>query len=82
MENFIEELKKVLDIMHNVDTERVRLFAYELKYVVRTWLDQWMKANVEGGLLRVGNILRRPCRGISSLINCKRLLYESSSCLK
>ncbi|XP_049347490.1 uncharacterized protein LOC125812027, partial [Solanum verrucosum] len=38
LENFIEELKKVLDVMHVVDTARVELAAYQMKNVARTWM--------------------------------------------
>ncbi|KAK4733525.1 hypothetical protein R3W88_007786 [Solanum pinnatisectum] len=47
-ENFIEELKKVFDVMHIADTERVELAAYQLKNVARTWFDQWKKGRAEG----------------------------------
>ena len=40
-ENFIEEVKKVFEVMHVVDVERVELAAYQLKGVYRTWFDQW-----------------------------------------
>ncbi|KAK4708837.1 hypothetical protein R3W88_029762 [Solanum pinnatisectum] len=40
-ENFIEELKKVFEVMHVADTERVELDTYQLKNVARTWFDQW-----------------------------------------
>ena len=40
-ENFIEELKKVFDIMPVVDAVRVELATYQLKNVARTWFDQW-----------------------------------------
>ncbi|XP_049394787.1 uncharacterized protein LOC125859106 [Solanum stenotomum] len=39
--NFIEELKKVFNVMHIADTRRVVLAAYPLKNVARTWFDQW-----------------------------------------
>ena len=39
--NFVEELKKVFKIMHVVDTERVELFAYQMKGVSRILFDQW-----------------------------------------
>ena len=35
-ENFVEELKKVFEVMHVVDVERVELDAYRLKGVART----------------------------------------------
>ncbi|XP_049394793.1 uncharacterized protein LOC125859114 [Solanum stenotomum] len=38
-ENFIEELKKVFEVMHIADTVRVELAAYQMKNVARTWLD-------------------------------------------
>ena len=39
--NFIDELKKVFEVMHVVGTERVDLDAYLLKNVARTFFDQW-----------------------------------------
>uniref|UniRef100_M1DFL9 Retrotransposon protein n=1 Tax=Solanum tuberosum TaxID=4113 RepID=M1DFL9_SOLTU len=45
--NFIEELKKIFDVMHVADTERVELAAYQLKDVARTWFDQWKGGRVE-----------------------------------
>ena len=33
--NFIEELKKVFDVMHVADVERVELTPYQLKYMAR-----------------------------------------------
>ena len=39
-ENFIDELKKVFDVMHVVDTMRVELPVYQMKNVARTWFDQ------------------------------------------
>ena len=46
--NFVEELKKVFEVMHVVDTEKVELAAYQLKCVTRTLFDQWMDGRVEG----------------------------------
>ncbi|WMV32789.1 hypothetical protein MTR67_026174 [Solanum verrucosum] len=46
-ENFIEELQKVFDFMHIVDTERVELVAYQMKGVPRIWFDQWKKNRAE-----------------------------------
>ena len=39
-ENFIEELKKVYEVMLVVDVERVELAAYQLNGVARTWFDK------------------------------------------
>ena len=39
-ENFIVELKKMYEVMHVVDAERVELGAYQLKGVAKTWFDQ------------------------------------------
>ncbi|WMV18322.1 hypothetical protein MTR67_011707 [Solanum verrucosum] len=47
LENFIEELKKVFEVMYVVDTERVKLAAYQLKNVARTWFDQWKEGRAE-----------------------------------
>ena len=41
LENFVEELKKVFEVMHVVDVDRVELVAYQLKGVATTWFDQW-----------------------------------------
>lgn len=38
--NFIVELKKVLEVMHIADIERVELDTYQLKGISRTWSDQ------------------------------------------
>ncbi|KAH0650238.1 hypothetical protein KY284_030150 [Solanum tuberosum] len=46
-EDFIEELKKIFDVMHVADTERVELAAYQLKDVARTWFDQWREGRAE-----------------------------------
>jgi len=35
LENFIEELKRVFDVMHVAESERVELAAYQLKGVAR-----------------------------------------------
>ncbi|WMV28602.1 hypothetical protein MTR67_021987 [Solanum verrucosum] len=46
-ENFIEELKRVFDVMQVAESERVELDAYQLKGVARIWFDQWKKNRVE-----------------------------------
>ncbi|WMV38353.1 hypothetical protein MTR67_031738 [Solanum verrucosum] len=46
-ENFIEELKKVFEVMHVADTERVELAAYQLKNIARTLFDQWKEGRVK-----------------------------------
>ncbi|KAH0669628.1 hypothetical protein KY289_024121 [Solanum tuberosum] len=46
-ENFIKELKKVFDVMHVVDTARVKLAAYQMKNVARTWFEQWKGGRAE-----------------------------------
>ena len=40
-ENFVKELKKVLDVMNVGDDERVEVPAYQMKNVARTWFNQW-----------------------------------------
>ena len=40
LEHFVEELKKVFEVIHVVDVERVELASYQLKSVARTWFDQ------------------------------------------
>ena len=44
-ENFVEELKKVFEVMHVVDVKRVELAAYELKGVA--WCDQLKDGRAE-----------------------------------
>ena len=39
-ENFVEELKKVFNVMHVIDVVRLELAAYKLKNVTTTWFDQ------------------------------------------
>ena len=46
-ENFIEELKKIFDVMHMEDIEWVELVVYQLKDVARTYFDQWKGGRVE-----------------------------------
>lgn len=36
-ENFVQELNKVVDVIHVSDVERVELAAYQMKNIVRTW---------------------------------------------
>ncbi|KAG5632053.1 hypothetical protein H5410_003770, partial [Solanum commersonii] len=38
-ESFVEKLKKVFELMHIADTERIKIDAYQLKNVARTWFD-------------------------------------------
>ena len=42
-ENFTEELKKVFEVMHVANIERVELAGYQLK----TWFDQWKKVDIK-----------------------------------
>ena len=39
-ENITKELKKVFEVMHVVDTERVELASFQLKGIARTLFDQ------------------------------------------
>ena len=39
LENFTEELKKMFEVMHFVDAERLELVAYQLKGISRTLFD-------------------------------------------
>ena len=41
LDNFVEELKKVFDVMHVVDAKRVELTAFQMKNVARTQFDQF-----------------------------------------
>jgi len=47
LENFIEELKRIFDVMHVAESERVELAAYQLKGVARIWFDQWKQNRAE-----------------------------------
>ncbi|KAK4729838.1 hypothetical protein R3W88_022826 [Solanum pinnatisectum] len=46
-ESFVDELKKVFDVMNVANAERVELAAYQLKNIARTWFDQWKQGRVE-----------------------------------
>ena len=48
-ENIVEELKKVFEMRHMVDIERVKLVAYQLKNVARIWFNHWNKGTDEDG---------------------------------
>ena len=39
LENLTEELKKMFEVMHFVDAERLELVAYQLKGISRTLFD-------------------------------------------
>ena len=42
-ENFIEELNRIFDVMHVIETKRVELAAYKMKGVSRIWFDKYKK---------------------------------------
>ena len=46
-ENFVEVNKKIFDIFHVVDAERVELVAYQLKGIARVWFNQWKRNRSE-----------------------------------
>lgn len=37
--NFVDEVKKVFEVIHVVDTEQVKLVAYKLKRISGTWFE-------------------------------------------
>ena len=43
----MEELKKVFDMINVVDRESFEIVAYQLKYVARTWFNQWKEGRDE-----------------------------------
>ena len=43
----MDRLKKVFELMHVVDVERVELAIHQLKSVARTWFDQWKEGRAE-----------------------------------
>ena len=47
LENFVEELKKVVDVIHVIGVDGVKLAAYQLKNGPRTWFDQWKEGRGE-----------------------------------
>lgn len=46
-ENFIEELRRLFEVMCIADTEQVGLVAFQVKNVVMTWFDQWKEGKDE-----------------------------------
>ncbi|XP_049386272.1 uncharacterized protein LOC125850472 [Solanum stenotomum] len=46
-ENFIEELKRLFDVIRVANEERVKLAVYQMKSVTRIWFDKWKKNRVE-----------------------------------
>ncbi|XP_069144527.1 uncharacterized protein [Solanum lycopersicum] len=46
-ENFMEELKKVFDVILVIGIDRVELVVYQLKSVARTWYNKWKKRRNE-----------------------------------
>uniref|UniRef100_M1DMF2 Retrotransposon gag protein n=1 Tax=Solanum tuberosum TaxID=4113 RepID=M1DMF2_SOLTU len=63
--NFVDELKKVFDVMHVANTKRVELAAYQLMNVSRTWFDQWKGGRAEDAPLTSWDCLRRFSWGVS-----------------
>ncbi|XP_049410522.1 uncharacterized protein LOC125873690 [Solanum stenotomum] len=72
--NFIEELKKVFDVMHVADTERVELAAYQMKNVARTWFDQLKGVRAEDAPpARCGRTHPGQChQGQTGCFNCRQ----------
>lgn len=46
--DFVEELKKLFEVIYVVDTERVELAAYQLNSVARNLFDQSKDCRAEG----------------------------------
>ena len=69
LENFVEDLKKVFEVMHVVDVDRVELAVYQLKSVARTWFDKWKGGKTEVNHVQVGLILKKPSWKCSFLAN-------------
>ena len=67
--NFVEELKKVFEVMHVVDVNRVEMAAYELKGVARSWFDKWKDGELRMHHILVGLALKKPSCGGSFLAN-------------
>lgn len=47
LENMVDELQKVLEIMHIVYAKRVELAAYQLKRVTRILFDKWKRIRAD-----------------------------------
>ncbi|WMV25283.1 hypothetical protein MTR67_018668 [Solanum verrucosum] len=69
LENIIEELQKVFDVMHIVDTKEVELAAYQMKDVARIWSDQWRKNQADDAPPASWAWFKRPYWGFSFLEN-------------
>ncbi|XP_049366101.1 uncharacterized protein LOC125830955 [Solanum verrucosum] len=61
-ENFIEDLKRVFDVMHVADAERVEL-AYQMNGVARIWFNQWKKNRVEDAAIVTWDVFESALMG-------------------
>ena len=49
----LRNIKKVFEVMHVADIERVELVSYQLKGVARTWFDLWKEGRIKMHHLQV-----------------------------
>lgn len=77
LENFVEEQKKVFDVMHIGDTKRVELVAYQLKNMPRTWFDQWKDDRYEDAPHPSWPVLKKISLGVSFPKTWKGLRYDN-----
>ena len=49
LQEFVDEVHKILVDMRGTDIEKVELASYQLKDVVQTWWKMWQDSRVRGG---------------------------------
>ena len=57
--NFIDEIKKIFEVMKIIGNDRVELASYQLKDVAHIWYTQWKENRVQMHLLLLGVALSK-----------------------
>ncbi|XP_049359574.1 uncharacterized protein LOC125824263 [Solanum verrucosum] len=70
--NFVEELKKMFEVIHVADAERVELDSYQLKGVSRIRFDQWKKGRSRGAPIVTWGSVAQKGNGTSACVKCGR----------
>lgn len=69
LKNFVEELKKIFEVMDVVNSERIELLAYQLKSLSRTCFDQWKEGIIEDASPPSWEFMKKTSWGDSFLEN-------------
>ena len=70
-------MKKVFDLIHRIDFDRLELAIYKLKNMARTWFDQWKEGREQDAAHPSWDYFEEDSWCIFSAKNGKRERYES-----